>query len=378
MKKCPKCNKEIEDNVSFCPYCGAKTNEQNSAPSKNNALNVLFIVLFSIFAVLLLVGMFGEVAKQAYFYKGRQTDSTSLSVRYFFGDGAKMLQQVKSNEFNGNGYYPFRLAMFILENIFFFGGVAGLIVSIVFMVMNFVKVVINNQPLKLFPLCGLILSVFPYLFLMSIQHFTHYQRGDEVRIISFGWGAILLLIGSLGTLGAVLAFSLCNVNKTKKNVLDTVLTGLVPIITLSMVAFTMWGIAFIDGRHPITNQYQCQTYNPYYLVELYLSLHETNILPANFGSAMTGFVLILLSGLVSISSLVFVFKKKQLLTTLFVSVGFVLFVVGSIQSYFGFKNNGGNGNWILGVPAIVGYFLGGLAIVALITSLVMQRKQKAE
>ena len=39
MKTCPKCGKQVEDDVKFCPQCGASLNEENAlAPEKEETV----------------------------------------------------------------------------------------------------------------------------------------------------------------------------------------------------------------------------------------------------------------------------------------------------------------------------------------------------
>lgn len=374
MIKCPKCNKEIEDDTYFCPHCGTKIHRKIDTSSDNKvAFNFAFIIAFSLLALFIFVGMFGEIIRISGETKNGEFASYSdLPIKYFYGYSYKALQHSK-------GYieYPFRLVVFIIENIIYFGGLLSLMTSIVFMAINFFKVARDNKEMKLFPIYGLLISALPYLFLVSIESFR-FVATDRIVFRYYGWGPILIIVGCLGAAVALLTFNILKSNKTKTDMFNVVLKEIVPILLVSMVVFCLWGDTVGILLRPVAPKVNSYTYNPMDIAYTYYKNYSSAEMPKNANNALAGLIMVSISALLFISSLFSIYKKKTLITTLIVSVALAVFVVGTIYSCIAYKNHGSLTRYQIGGPAIAAYVLGGLAIVALITSLVMQRKLKAE
>ncbi len=372
MIKCPKCNKEIEDNTYFCPHCGTKIHRKIDTSSDNKiTYNFVFIIAFSLLALLMFVGMFGEIIRiSGETNNGEFASYSELPIKYFYGYSYKALLKSK-----GLNEYPFRLVVFIIENIIYFGGLLGLMTSIVFMAINFFKVAKDNKEIKLLPIYGLLISVLPYVFLMSIESFR-FAVTDRIVFRYYGWGPILIIVGCLGAAAALLAFNILKSNKTKTDIFNVVLKGIIPIILISMVVFCLWGDTLGILLRPVAPKVNSYTYNPMDIAYTYYKNYSSAEMPKNVNNALAGLIMVSISGLLFISSLFSIYKKKTLITTLIISVALAVFVVGSIYSCIAYKNYGVLTKYQIGGPAIAAYVLGGLAIVALITSLVIQRKQK--
>ncbi|MBO4855950.1 MAG: zinc ribbon domain-containing protein [Bacilli bacterium] len=385
IRVCSECGKLVDNETNFCPKCGNKISNDGfitNKPSKGNkkvekdgtiipnkTLSYIFVTIFSVLAILFIVGMFGDVMTSSGNIYGLKL-SGSQSIRLFFGEGAENLKNIQTS-YKYQEYYSFSLFEFVLMNIFYFGGLLGLIASAVFMIMNFVKVFTKNESIKRGPVVGLVISVIPYLFGVSFQNSVYAKASTGYLSVSFGWGTIILVVAVLCTLCALTVYDVFAHKNNSKNIFLPILSGLASIIMTCMVLF---GHGFIVA---ITGSGETDTYNCAYYVRNVLSQFSSDAIdkvPNGFAPGLVGYGLILLSGLFMISSTYLLCLKKSISSLSFFGVAFVMFIVGSALATVAFKEQ--NSAAIVGGGAIAVYILGVFAIAGMIGYIILKKKEQ--
>ena len=382
---CSECGKQVDNDTNFCPQCGNKigndgfiVNDSSSKPSKkaeksgeapklNQTLKYVFIAIFSVLAVLFVVGMFGDI------YASKASISSYLGtssqpINFFFGEGAKRIDELQYG-LKHPDYYSFSLFEFVILNIFYFGGLVGLIVSLVFMIINFVKVITHKADLKITPIVGLAVSVLPYLFDVSFANSFYAKAGQSYIRTSFGWGTTILVVAVLAIIVALVAFEILANRGSTRKIFSTILFGFSSILTVCMVLF---GHGLIVA---FASSSETDTYNAGYYVRTFLSQYSSgsrDMVPDDFLLGLFGYVLILISGFTMISSTYLALLKKTISPLAFLSVAYVMFIVGSILSTVAFEAQ--TPTTVIGGGAIAVYVLGAFAIAGLIGRAVIERK----
>lgn len=385
IRVCSECGKEVDDETVFCPKCGSKipddgfirnsksiSRQSSSAEQKSLSSHVtyIFTAIFGILAVLLIVGMFGNILKA-----NTLGFSSEQSIKYFFGDGAKALESIKES-YKYNEYYTFIVIEFVLDNIFYFGGLVGLITSIVFMVINLVRACSLKEEIKHAPLYGMAISVLPYLFIIAYQNFATANYISIPISVTFGWGTTMLVVAVLCLLFFILAHSFLSSNKNTKGVIASIIRGLTPIAIASIVIFGMsLVLSYSNSSEGVTESYQINA--AYYPRSVLMSFSSEAIdsLPSSGITAIIGYFMLLFSSLLMISSLYLIGRKSNVASLIFFGLSYVIFIVASILCYSGAKEIAKN--MTMGPSAIATYILGVVVIAGLIGNLVLSKKQRA-
>ena len=135
--KCTKCGAELKPGTKFCPSCGeqleknqvieTKSKPKSKATNGNKlhpVINYVLLGMFFLIAVLSIVGFFGDIALQKAFGL-----SEPVTIRYFFGEGAKDLEKI-ALLYEADEFYNFSLISLVLHSIVYFGGIVGLFTTI--------------------------------------------------------------------------------------------------------------------------------------------------------------------------------------------------------------------------------------------------------
>ena len=387
IRVCSECGKEVDDETVFCPKCGSKIpddgfirnsksisrqSKSSSAEQKplSSYITYAFTAIFGILAILLIVGMFGNIIKA-----NTLGLSSEQSIKYFFGEGAKNLESIKES-YKYKEYYTFTVIEFVLDNIFYFGGLVGLITSIVFTVINLVKACSLKEEIKHAPLYGMVISVLPYLFIIAYQNFANMNYMSITLSATFGWGTTMLVVAVLCLLFFILVHGCLSSSKNSKDVIASIIRELTPIAIASIVIFGMsLVLSYSNSSEGVTESYQINA--AYYPRSVLMSFSSEAIdsFPSSAVTAIVGYFLLLLSSLLMISSLYLVGRKSNVASLAFFGLSYVIFIVASILCYSGAKELAKN--MTMGPSAIATYILGVVVIAGLIGNLVLSKKQRA-
>lgn len=383
IRVCSECGKQVDNETNFCPKCGSKIGDDgfivngclntNKKTNKDNSTNLskvlsyVFVSIFSVLAILLIAGMFGDVMASSGNVYGVHASATQ-SIRLFFGEGAEKLKDIKET-YIFQEYYSFSLFEFVLLNVFYFGGLVGLIISIVFMTINFVKAITKNESIKRGPIVGLIVSVLPYLFGVAFENFTYMKASIGYVSVSFGWGTTMLVVAVFSIITALSILDALSHKNNSKQIFLSILFGLVSIVTTSMILF---GHGLIVS---IASSAETDTFNCGYYVRQILSAYSNNSInkvPDDFASGLVGYGLILISGLFMISSIYLTSLKKTISSLSFFGIAYIMFIIGSALATVALKAQAPK--TVVGGGAIAVYILGAFAIAGTIGCTVLKRK----
>lgn len=207
--KCRSCGAEIKEGSRFCPKCGKpldshqiieKKSTNKVAGKTNTIINVVLCSVFLFVSLLMIIGFFGAIAKVSYIgTEGYYSES--LTIKYFFGDGADSLKLLRWNYGHDSEYYLYKVVFFVIYNIFYFGGLLSLLVAVSFGVYKVIKSLTAKEEFKRKYFLYLVYSALPYIILTA---YSMLMNVNTNIVVSFGWGIILLIIA---TIFSALAFS---------------------------------------------------------------------------------------------------------------------------------------------------------------------------
>ena len=207
--KCRSCGAEIKEGSRFCPKCGKpldshqiieKKSTNKVAGKTNTIINVVLCSVFLFVSLLMIIGFFGAIAKVSYIgTEGYYSES--LTIKYFFGDGADSLKLLRWNYGHDSEYYLYKVVFFVIYNIFYFGGLLSLLAAVSFGVYKVIKSLTAKEEFKRKYFLYLIYSALPYIVLTA---YSMLMNVNTSIVVSFGWGIILLIIA---TIVSALAFS---------------------------------------------------------------------------------------------------------------------------------------------------------------------------
>lgn len=391
IRICSECGKEVDNDTNFCPKCGSKISDdgyirnsksyskQTGATKEQKPLsqmvNYAFITIFGILAVIILVGMFGDILTTNSRGMGIGL-SINVGIKYFFGSGAESLKQIL-DVYKYKEYYTFTMSKFVLENIFYFGGLLGLFTSLVFMVINFVKVGGQKENIKHGPIYGLVISVVPYLFIMAFHNFASESYSGIEASLSFGWGTIMVLVGALLLLCSLIVYDILNSQRDSKHIGSAILHGLVPMVMVIVVIFCTSAVACMDmstSAGATTTLTVGPTYYPSQMLQLFSS-GSLDALPNSAIVAITGYFILLLAALLMISSIYLTLRKKNISSLVIFSVSYIAFIIGSILAVNGPHEDASY--WKIGGGSIAMYVLGAAIIAGMVGALVLDRRKEA-
>lgn len=381
---CPECGKQLENNENFCSQCGNKVTDAGYIVNKgykkfkqslamerdyNKVVTILLSVVATLVALLLIVGMFGDIVSVKVL-----ENRGSESIKYFFGEGAQNIKDIK-NAYPYKEYYGMVLTEFVLLNIFYFGGLVGLFISIGLTIASAYKTFKNQAAFKITPILGMIVSVIPYISYVAITSIAKASEYFAVGTITFGWGPIMLIVGSLFGLVSISCIEAYASKDNRRETITNLLFNLSAILAMTIIFFaTSLIISITDGSTtaeigaPVFIRIMLQPF----------SAGETNSLPSQFSGFVASYVLMALSVFTSILFIVFTFKKSKKLSLLLGITSIVIYLTSSIIQLVSANHylNGTTTNVGVGGGAIASYILLVFLAVTLVGSFILSNKKK--
>ena len=348
---CPNCGKIVKENAKFCNECGQelvwpdadltkiphpiKNNKVEQKQSSNNhsstpnpklarICDLIVACLMALAALFFIVGAFGDL----YVAKVSGIASQSMTIKYFFGDGAKGLDAYKNmggyEDSIANYYYGFRVGTIVCESIVFFVNVIASIGLSVLTFINIYNIFAKKRRPNLNALFGNALTGLLYIVLVI----SHYIVINELASVSLGWGPILIIVALFILFAAFVAKQVadCALNTTKKNVVNASLSALSLLVLLLACVVTM-NVQVSSANTPdaSVNGYALLLY----ALEQYSSSGEA---PEELGRYIIGFILTIFGAILFILK-IFVMekdKKNNVIDPILTLLGGTLYIVGSI------------------------------------------------
>ena len=345
---CPNCGKIVKENAKFCNECGQKlvwpdadltkiphpiknnkveqkqsSNNHSSTPNPKLAriCDLIVACLMALAALFFIVGAFGDL----YVAKVSGIASQSMTIKYFFGDGAKGLDAYKNmggyEDSIANYYYGFRVGTIVCESIVFFVNVIASIGLSVLTFINIYNIFAKKRRPNLNALFGNALTGLLYIVLVI----SHYIVINELASVSLGWGPILIIVAK--------QVADCALNTTKKNVINASLSTLSLLVLLLACVVTM-NVQVSSADAPTTSV------NGYALllstIEQYSASGEA---PEALARYTIGFILTIFGAILFILKIFAVEKDKKnnVIDPIITLLGGTLYIVGSIL--FAVKDN---------------------------------------
>ena len=387
IRMCQDCGIEVDDETLYCPKCGSKIPDDgfilnsSKSHSKNNKVNeakeqkpvnkvvtYIFVSLFATISLLFIIGMFGDVLKATGMFGATQ------NIGYFYGEGANNLSSTY-NQYTYKEHFAFSVIEFAISNIAYFGGLVGLTISLIFMIRNLIKSAFLKENINRKPIIGLVVSVLPYLLVISAQNFASASFSGINEKMTYGWGTTVLVVGVLLMLCTLLAYNIVMSKKSVKQIIVTSLKGITPIFVAIIVMFGMSHI--ISGNE---SGISASINSAYSVRNLLVAFSSGSIptLPSEFYTGISGYILILVSGIMFVVSACLVGNKKYRASIVVLSSSLVVYVTGSILSVISVKTVLGSLKPFVGGSCIATYILGVFAIAAIIASQVLSKNKEAE
>lgn len=387
IRMCQDCGIEVDDETLYCPKCGSKIPDDgfilnsSKSHSKNNKDNevkeqkpankivtYIFVSLFATISLLFIIGMFGDFLKADGLFGGTK------NIGYFYGEGASNLSSTY-NQYTYKEHFAFSVIEFVISNIAYFGGLVGLTISLIFMIKNLIKSAFLKEEINRKPIIGLVVSVLPYLLVISAQNFVSASGGGTTEKMTYGWGTTILVVGVLLMLCTLLAHNIVMSKKSVKQIIVTSLKGITPIFAAIIV---MFGMSHIIGGNE--SSLSVSINSAYNVRDFLVSFSSGSIptLPSEFYTAISGYILILVSGIMFVVSTCLIGNEKQRASIVVLSASLVIYIVGSILSVSSVETILGMLKAHVGGSCIATYILGVLAIAAIIASLVLNKNKEAE
>ena len=242
--KCKKCGTELREGSQFCHVCGAPIeNNQKVKPEKvirqekqkvntseliRKIFNYALMSLFLLASLFMIMGFFGKVMT-AHALGVKE----SIGIKYFFGDRARDLKQIKE-ALDYPDYYHFVLSYFIVHSVTYFGGMIGMFVVVGLGIRKFVKCIINKE---LFPRKYFILLLSTPLLYLMFTSFLMILTSDVSVKSTFGWGTGMLFASCIICAVSFMISFISEAVFEKKNIVIRSLVSVAFFLTLFTAIF---------------------------------------------------------------------------------------------------------------------------------------------
>lgn len=435
MKKCLKCNTTYEDNVNFCPNCGEKLVEVNvcpkcgetvsigdkfckkcgakltkdeveekpveekpvekpvekpapkkevavdSAEKKEKTKRVMNVIVAAIclFAVAFIsIGVFGNLFSLRYDFDSL---NKNIGFEYFVKSYPETLGQLSSSIGN-SGYYRYLVIMFVIESIFYYGGIIASVILSIFAIIRNIKAIINkSEPnTKLAFAAGA--SMLPIILLLGARMSIDYK---SFLSTSLAWGANMVITGLVFIFVAISTKKIAKAFIEKENIASAFISTAASLLLLIFIFNAFYPLVTVRQSDMGT---PTMTTSGIYFAESVMSKYAstgTALSDVEIGSLITG-VLSFVFSTMGIAMIYLAYqnslKDKKISSIIYVGVTYLLVIlagglsVASARLYL--NDNVNNYNYgLAGGPICALVFLQ-FALAGLIVSLALTKKKKSE
>ena len=198
QKFCTKCGHELKSGQKFCTFCGEKVHnptkpnpneltpeEKEKVNNIRKTLNVVFLCVISFVSLLFIIAPFLPIAAS-----GGKSVYGKIDFIYLINDAPANLKNIY-NLLPYKEYYGFQVVIYVLQCVFFFGGLIGTYLCVILGLIKNIKrfAAKKDIDLKIFFTAGAL--QLPSIMLNAIVYF----KSDNYNMIGFGAGSILVMVG---------------------------------------------------------------------------------------------------------------------------------------------------------------------------------------
>lgn len=390
---CSQCGKQLEGDESFCSKCGTKLEgpgfilnkkrrskgENNDGNIKENSIvNYILYGVVSIVAILLVIGMFGDIVTAS-----SSGFKTSQSISYFFGEGARNLETIKS-AYQYPEYYNFVFSIFIIENILYFVGLVGLISSIGYACFAIYKSFKEKTRMKSSPIIFMTISVLPYVAIVGINYLISLKGMGGLASASsaFGWGPTLLIVGSMIGLASIGCIDVYENRNDIRKIISSVAINAAGILSAVILICGLAHAVCVSTKYSTSNA-TLEVSGFYLLSNIIQPFSEGSIeeLPEGFSILLTGYVLSFVAIISLVSQVFFAYRQRKISSLIFGFLSLILCIVSSSLQVMG-ENRiimaSATQRTYLGSGPICSFILSGFIIIFIIISLVLGGTKRKE
>lgn len=253
--RCEKCNAIIPEGAKFCPECGNNIANpvvsitttgkvQTSKPKAEKILSYAISGVSLLLFLLILIGCFGDLSVSFYRYSGVTSNSSIVSVKYFFGEAFKNYsKQMESVQFEG--YSSVACIEIIVKYAFWVLAIGSAIFGIIRSSIGLFKTYKNNEASDKKSIASIAaFGAVPYLAIIALTSGIRVigsNGADRIEYgTSFGWGTTMIFVSLIVHVVAIAVDRLIRSILRKDAIVEeSILCGIK--IALSVVFFISFG-----------------------------------------------------------------------------------------------------------------------------------------
>ncbi len=390
---CSQCGKQLEGDESFCSKCGTKLegpgfilnkkhrskgDDGDSNTKKESIINYILYGVIAVVAILLVIGMFGDIVTAS---TGKIKNSQTIS--YFFGEGARNLETIKS-AYKYPEYYNFVFSIFVIENILYFVGLVGLISSIGYACFAIYKSFKEKTRMKSSPIIFMAISVLPYVAVVGINSLISLKGMDGLISVSsvFGWGPTLLIVGTMIGLASISFLDVYDNRSDIRKIISSIAINAAGILSAIILVCGLAHAVCVSTKYTANNS-SIEVGGFYLLSNIIQPFSQGTIeeLPDGFGLLLTGYALSFVAIVSLVSQVFFTFKKRKISSAVFALLSLVLCIVSSSLQIMGenrIMEDLATQRTYLGSGPICSFILSGFIIIFIIISLALDGAKRKE
>lgn len=397
---CPKCGETVSIGDKFCKKCGAKLTKDevvktpveekpvekevavDSAEKKEKTKRIMNVIVAAIclFAVAFIsIGVFGNLFSIRYDFDSL---NKNIGFEYFVKSYPETLGQLSSS-IGDSGYYRYLVIMFVIESIFYYGGIIASVILSIFAIIRNIKAIINkSEPnTKLAFAAGA--SMLPIILFLGARMSIEYK---SFLSTSLAWGANMVITGLVFIFIAISTKKIAKAFIEKENIASAFISTAASFLLLIFIFNAFYPIVTVKQVSDIGTA--TVTTSGIYFAETVMSKYAstgTALSDVEIGSLITG----VLSFVFSIMGIAMIYlayqnslKDKKISSIIYVGVTYLLVIlagglsVAAARLYL--NDNVNNYNYgLAGGPICALVFLQ-FALAGLIVSLALTKKKKAE
>ena len=276
---CPQCGDNVNKGEKHCSNCGkelawvdadyssipipANLRKTSAAKSynphtqahstKNNVVRYIFGCVFILAILLLFIGCFGDFVKGNISLLETKYKEGASSLTYYFKTIYSDIKDIREADQYGY-YYGFELFLMFIDVLFYYSMLILVVTFAVLSTINLIRYMMNMSELKTSYLIIMLFAVLGHLMVVELRNFVGvFSAGEGSISVSFGWGSVLLLIGSILILCFVLSDRFISTTNTKKvqGVVGSSLSALSDIFSFVLLLLVLGFIIRVNDSNDL-------------------------------------------------------------------------------------------------------------------------------
>ena len=319
VRKCKECGFETTDAYDFCPKCGKSLDEQyvsNGAVRVSNGprsstfsnsskikqtISYVALAFVAIASLLLIIGWFGDIISGY----GSGSMRAGKSIGYYFGDAMKSINQLK--EYNHMDAYNYSLITFVIDCIFYFGGIITSVFMLILGLVDASKKYKENKPVDFTPFVACVLCAIPHLVFLAIRSSANATYSGTSISVGYGWGSNLLIASIFIVILTVFAQKIADAVVDKKNYIAQIVSAIAATL---MIIICLWGNNLVVSYSESSSRVEVCGFSILENLIQNISSTSSHTVPEEFGNVVVGCIFIVVSSAFMLGALATMMKKK--------------------------------------------------------------------